>query len=293
MCSSDLGVIGSDTVTIVTTGVTGAFSSAGFGTNKTVQISGVSKSGTDAGNYSITQPTTTASISKYVLTVTGITAANKTYDASTSATLSTGSAALVGVQNGETVTLNTGSATGAFGDKNVGTGKTVQVSGLTVSGATASNYTLTQPTTTANITAKTLTVSGITAGNKTYNASNVATLSTGSAAFVGVESGDSVTIGVGSATGAFADKNVGTGKTVTISGVTKSGTDAGNYVITQPSTTANITAKTLTVTGITATNRVYDATTNATALLDKTSAALSGVESGDSVTMSQIGRAHV
>jgi hypothetical protein len=60
----------------------------------------------------------------------------------------------VGVQGSDAVTLNTAGATGTFDTKNVGTGKTVTVAGLTISGTTvtAGDYTLTQPTTTANIT---------------------------------------------------------------------------------------------------------------------------------------------
>jgi len=58
----------------------------------------------------------------------------------------------VGVVSGDTVTLNTGGAAGAFGNGSVGTGKTVTVSGLALSGADAGNYSLTQPVTTANIT---------------------------------------------------------------------------------------------------------------------------------------------
>jgi len=88
-----------------------------------------------------------------VLTVSGITADNKVHDGNTTATLNTGSASLVGVVGSDNVTLNTGSAAGAFVDANVGTGKTVTVSGLTISGDDVGNYSLTQPTTTANITA--------------------------------------------------------------------------------------------------------------------------------------------
>ena len=60
-------------------------------------------------------------------------------------------AALVGVVAGDTVTLDTSSATGTFATAAVGTGKTVTVAGLTIGGADAGNYTLTQPTTTADI----------------------------------------------------------------------------------------------------------------------------------------------
>ncbi len=74
----------------------------------------------------------------------------------------------MGVVSGDTVTPNTASATGAFADKNVGTGKTVNVSGVALSGTDAANYSVTQPTTTANITKTTLTVI---ADNKTRTAS--------------------------------------------------------------------------------------------------------------------------
>ncbi len=49
-------------------------------------------------------------------------------------------------------------------------------------------------------------------------------------------------------TGAFADKNVGADKLVTISGFVLSGADAGNYVLTQPTATADITQAPLVVT---------------------------------------------
>ena len=51
---------------------------------------------------------------------------------------------------------------------------------------------------------------------------------------------------------------------MTVAGLTIGGADAGNYTLTQPTTTANITAKALTVSGVTASNKVYDGTTTAT-----------------------------
>ena len=143
------------------------------------------------------------------------------------------------------MTLGTGSAVGAFADKNVGTGKGVTGSGFAISGTDAGNYTLTQPAyMTADITAASLTVTGVTASNKTYDASTLASLNVGSAALSGVIGADTVTLGTGSAVGAFADKNAGTNKAVTASGFAISGTDAGNYILTQPTyITADITAK--------------------------------------------------
>lgn len=79
---------------------------------------------------------------------------------------------------------------------------------------------------------------------------------------------------------AFADKNVGTGKTVTF---TPDALDNTNYAFADGLTmtfTADITAKPLTVTGLTATDRVYDGTTNVTL----TGGELTGVISGDVVS---------
>src|SRR5262249_60119981 len=83
------------------------------------------------------------------------------------ATLNSAGASLSAVLSGDSVSLNSASATGAFADKNAGTAKTVNVSGLSLSGTDAGNYSLSQPTATANITQAGLTV---TADNKTRTA---------------------------------------------------------------------------------------------------------------------------
>jgi hypothetical protein len=278
-----VGVVGGDSITLDTTSAVGTFANANIGTGKTVTISGLTISGAQATNYTLTQPTTTANITAKALTVSGITASDKIYNQSASATIDTISASLVGVISGDTVNLNTGSASGTFANANVGTGKTVTISGLTISGASSGNYSLTQPTTTASITAKNLTVISITANNKIYNQTTSATLNTGSATLVGVMAGDTVTLSTASAVGTFASPDVANGITVTVSGLTISGASATNYSLTQPSTTANITPKALTVSGITASNKIYDQTTDAT--LNTTSAALVGVISGDTVDL--------
>ncbi len=108
--------------------------------------------GGDSNFASSTSSVLSQTITAKSLTVSGITASSKPYDGTTSATLDTTGAALVGVIAGDTVTLNTASAIGTFATSSVGSGITVTVSGLTIAGAQASNYALTQPTTTANIT---------------------------------------------------------------------------------------------------------------------------------------------
>ena len=68
------------------------------------------------------------------LTVTGVTAANKVYDDTTTATINVGSAKLVGVVPGDAVTLDTSNVTGVFASSTVGNGISVSVAGLTLDG---------------------------------------------------------------------------------------------------------------------------------------------------------------
>src|SRR5206468_4747430 len=66
------------------------------------------------------------------------------------------------------------------------------------------------------------------------------------------------------AAASFADKNVGTAKAVAVSGISISGTDAGNYTFNiTATTTADVSARALTVSaqGI---SKIYDGTTAAT-----------------------------
>src|SRR5207249_409852 len=97
------------------------------------------------------------------LTITGLTASNKVYDATKKATLNTSAAALASVFPGDTVTLSTAGATGTFATKDVGNGITVTLSGVTIGGPQVGDYTLTLPGLTANITPAPLTVTGIAA----------------------------------------------------------------------------------------------------------------------------------
>jgi hypothetical protein len=170
--------------------------------------------------------------------ITGVLTANdKTYDGTTAAT---GAVGLTGLVAGDTVIA---SGTYAFADKNAATGKTVTASGVTLAGVDAGNYTLASTASdTADILKKGVTGT-LTAANKTYDGTTAAT---GSIGLTGLVAGDTVTA---SGTYAFADKNVGTGKTVTASGGTLAGADSGNYSLTSVSTAlADILRRSVTVT---------------------------------------------
>ncbi len=272
-----------DSVTLNTSGAMGEFASKTVGTGKLVTVNGLTISGADVSNYFLSPPTTTANITAASLTVTGITAENKPYDGTTTAVLSTGNAALVGVVSGDAVGLNKSLAVGTFDSPAIGNNKSVAISGLTLTGADAGNYDLVQPTTTANITAGMLTVTGITVSNKVYDTSTVATLNTSAAALAGVAPGDTVTLNVSGATGAFATADAGNGINVNVSGLSISGADASKYVLVEPTLTANITPAPLVVTGITAASRMYNGSTAAT--LNTSGATLEGVFSSDTVTL--------
>lgn len=127
----------------------------------------------------------------------------------------------------------------------MGIAKPITVSGISISGADAGNYTFnTAAATTANITPKALTVSGITASNKTYDGTTAATVMTSGATLTGLVAGDALTV---AATGVFADKNAAAGKTVNLIN-SYAGADVANYTITgQTLATANISPAALSV----------------------------------------------
>jgi filamentous hemagglutinin family protein len=223
------GAIGGDSLNV--TGATGTFSDKNVGLAKTVSIAGIGLGGTDALNYTLntTTASTTADISRAPITaVTGIGASNKVYDGTTTASLNTTSAVLVGAISGDN--LGVTGAAGAFVDKNAGLGKAVAITGIALAGTDAGNYNLTTTTsgTVADIARASLTgVAGIAASDKVYDGSTTATVSTAAAVFGGLISGDAVN--VGSVKADFVDKNVGVGKTVNLTNLTLSGPDAGNY----------------------------------------------------------------
>ena len=86
----------------------------------------------------------------------------------------------------------------------------------------------------------------------------------------------------------FDEASVGNGKNITAT-VTLIGQAAKNYALEQSGflTTGNITAKQVTVTGITAKDKVYDGTTNAT--LDCSKVVLDGVLENDTLTVTAKG----
>ena len=274
--SGSLGdVLPGDAVSV--NGATGQFADKNAGTGKIVAISGAVLAGADAGNYALNGSTTVqASITPRPISLTGMTALDKVYDGTRVATLS---GSLAGVLAGDSVNLN--GATGQFADKNAGTAKTVSISGATLAGADASNYTLNGAATVqASITPRPIAFTGLTALDKVYDGTRTATLS---GSLTDILAGDAVSLD--GATAQFADKNAGTRKAVAISGATLGGADAGNYALAGANDLrASITPRAITFAGLTALDKIYDGTLNATV-----SGSLADVLAGDQVSVGDAG----
>jgi hypothetical protein len=157
---------------------------------------------------------------------------NKVYDATTAATV-TLSDNRVG---GDVFSDNYGGA--SFNNKSVGGAKLVAVTGISISGADAANYSFNSTaSTTADITQRALTVSAI-GVNRIYDGTTIAPVALTDSRVVG----DVLTETFSSAS--FADKNVGAAKPITVTGISIAGVDASNYSSnTTAATTANITAR--------------------------------------------------
>ena len=247
------------------------FSQSAVGNDLAVSLLDSVLTGADAGSYTLSfkgAPTTTANITKKELTVGGgFTANDKIYDGETSATFKADNLQLIGLAPGDDVTLIDKEIN--FATKNVGT-QTVSLTSAELGGADKANYTLSltgSPTTTAQITALGLTIGGsFTAQSKPYDGNTTATIDPANLTLITPITGDNVElIGV---TAAFAQANVGTGITVSITAANLTGAQAANYTVTTdgaPTATADITALTLTIVGtFAADDKIYDGTTAAT-----------------------------
>ncbi|HEY1526434.1 MAG TPA: YDG domain-containing protein [Candidatus Angelobacter sp.] len=250
------GFIPPDVVGLTVTAV--AFDTKNAGSGKTVTATGLSLNGPDAGNYSlngVNSATTTADITPRPLNVTA-TGVDRIYDGTAGASVTLSDDRIAGD------ILTESYATASFANKNVGNNKPVSVSGIAISGLDAGNYSLnsTSASTTANISPRSLTVSA-TGVSKVYDGTTAATVTLADDRIAG----DLVTDSYASAS--FTDKNVANGKPVSVSGISISGADAGNYTFNSTASTfANITPRPLHISA-TGVSRVYDGTTVATVAL--------------------------
>ena len=173
-------------------------------------------------NYDITYVGNNFVITPASLSILGITGANKIYDGTTNALIN-GTASYIGLVLADAGLSVAGSPSFNFNDKNVGTSKPITVTGFA---APSANYILTQPTgLSGDITPKAAIIN-VVASNKQYDGTTAAIVNLSSPSFI---ASDIVTINYASAT--FDTKEIGTNKTVTVTGINLGSLDAPNYVL--------------------------------------------------------------
>lgn len=136
-----LGLVNGDVFSV--TGVpTATFADKNVGINKAVTTSGFTDPN---GNYTVTAPTVTASITPKEVVILGLSGVNKTYDGTSSGALS-GTASLLGVEAADqpSVILG-GTPLVSFVSANASPAVEMVISGYSLNGAEAANYILIQP----------------------------------------------------------------------------------------------------------------------------------------------------
>ena len=211
------------------------------------------------------------------LTVMGLTVADKPYDGTTAATISTAGASLSGVLPGDSVSLNLAGTTATFTTANAGHGISVTVTGLGLNGPQAGDYAIVPPSLTADIDPAPLTIAAYD-NSKAYG--------TADPAFYDHYSGFVCGQGPSSLSGTLSlttnEPTIGNAP-AGVYQITPSGVTSSNYAITFQSGTLTVQAVPLTATGLTAADKPYDGTTATT--LDTSGASLVGVLPGDSVSL--------
>ena len=267
----------------------GSFTTKDAGTGLSYSLNGLTLTGADAQDYylinGLTAVGNNGSITPLALTVSGSSVTAKTYDGTTSATITGG--VLNGVLAADQTYVSLATQGGSFASKNAGTGIAVTAADtLTVTGPAAGDYTLTEPTgLTGTINPLVLTVSGSSVTAKTYDGTTSATITGG--VLNGVLAADRGDV-VFTQSGTFASKNTGTGIGVTATdSLALTGTAVGDYTFTEPTGLAGtITPRSVTLNNDeTAASKAYDGTTAATL----SGGPLNNVVAGDIGGLSLIG----
>ena len=254
--------------------------------------------GSSDENYAINYASGVLTITPITLTVGLTGTVVKPYDGTATATLAPANYLVSGLQPGDAgVATLSNPILGSYATKNQGSGILVTVNAvLKLSGADAIDYTVANPgkgssngryslTLTGNVGQITpLTLSASLVGNvtKTYDGTNAANLAAGNYHLGGtVIAGDN--IGLNDPTsGTYNDANAGTGKLVTVTGVSLTNNPYGDYVLASSTISASIgviNPKVLTASLVGPISKTYDGTT--TAYLTATNYGLSGIVSVD------------
>ena len=185
--------------------------------------------------YQSTSLTKQLVVQKKALSISGISAEDKVYDGTTSASIVLDTMTVSGTLDGDDFDID---VQGKFANKSVGTDKDVELI-FSLTGTDKDQYSVSgQTTTTASITQRDLYVDGVTANEKEYDQTTTATINHSNITYTGLVTNDDVTVEF---TGTFEDSDLGINKTVSLT-VEISGTDKNNYNLSyQTSSTASIT----------------------------------------------------
>lgn len=175
------------------------------------------------------------------LTIQGYKVLNREYDGTTDVTFED-DFVLVGVADGEDVTLDTTSFSASFANADAEENKLVTVEGISIVGDDVSNYKLVLPELRASITQKSVTVTGFTVLDKVYDGTTEAEIS-GEVKLEGFVADDENIGYVGTLTANFATSEIGEDIEILLSGITLTGSNAKNYKIVYPELTASIKDK--------------------------------------------------
>ena len=256
--------------------------------NRKIKVASVTLAGEDASKYVLdigdVSYEATGTITRKELTASISGSVTKVYDGNTYVPDGL-SITLEGVIPGDKDNV-TATATYTFDSADAGEGKTINATGITLTGAAAGNYVLSSSSVSdevGTITEKALIPSISGTVSKEYDGTTGVPAGHGlSITLKDVIDGESVSATAVSYV--YGDANVGQNKTITATGITLTGADAGNYVLsttTASGSVGTITKKTLTPSISGTVTKVYDGTKAAPEGL---SIALEGVVSGDDVT---------
>ncbi len=245
--TNPVSLFGSDKVDSVTLTSTGAAPTSDVGSYDIVPSTAT---GTGLGNYTIAYDNGQLTVNPLALTGT-LTASNKTYDGTPNASTS---CSLSGVLFGDDVSCVT--ANSVFSTRNAGTNQVT--ASLSLTGGKAVDYSVNgTASTTATISQLALTVTAQ-SDDRTYNGTTTSSVLPEFTPPLGT--GDSANF-----IETYSTKNVGSGLTLTPSGVVNDGHGGANYTYTfDNNTNGTITAEPLIVTATTNT-KVYDGNTSALA----------------------------
>jgi len=192
-------------------------------------------------------------------------------------------------QSASIVTGTLNGATNYTQGANVGS-YAVNYSAGTLAETLGYGFTYANNSTGLTVNTRLLTVSLAGSVDRVYDGTNTATLASGNYTLGNIYNSESLSIS--NTSGTYSDKNVGTGKAVTVNGLTLTGTTAGNYTLASSTVTGNvgnITKRDITVGGIGIAGKTYDG--NDVAAITGT-AALSNTILNDDILLGGTASAH-